>query len=81
MKNWTLAEAKKDFERGLLKSLRFVRQPLSERWSIQIISTLALDGEGFILAAHGRHVREFKDLDAAVRTAGDIGFKTDVIRL
>ncbi|KGG96616.1 hypothetical protein P245_05370 [Comamonas thiooxydans] len=74
MRDWTLMEAKKDFERGLLKEARIV--PIeSGLWAVQITSTLAADGTGWLLQTKRREQRQMKTLQAAAEAVTNIGFK------
>lgn len=74
MSDWTLAQAKKDFNRGLLKQVRIVAA-MPGTWSVQITSILALDGKGWLLDAKKKEPRQFKTLDAAIFQIREIGFE------
>jgi hypothetical protein len=52
--NWTMAQAKRDFERGLLKEVRIVAAT-EKTWSVQITSTLAMDDVGWLIDAKQRN--------------------------
>lgn len=75
MKTWTVADAKSDFARGLLASARIERGVMVSSWAIWIKGKLAEDGEGLLVGAHDKDVRDFKTLDAAVRVLESIGFQ------
>ena len=75
MANWTMAKAKNDLERGLLKELGIEALPLDRGWAILIESRLGMDGSGWLVDARSKQPREFKTLDAAVRALAQIGFE------
>jgi hypothetical protein len=74
MSDWTLAQAKLDFNRGLLKDVRIV-SAMPGTWSVEITSTLALDGKGWLLGAKKKEPRQMKTLDAALEAVLQIGFE------
>jgi hypothetical protein len=73
MSDWTMAQAKRDFERGLLKSVHIVDTGI-DTWAVQITSTLGMDGTGWLLGAKHKEPRQMKTLDAAVEAIRQIGF-------
>lgn len=68
-----MAQARRDFERGLLKEVRIVAAT-DTTWSVQITSTLSVDGTGWLLGAKSKEVRQIKSLDSAVEVVRQIGF-------
>lgn len=83
MKNWTMAEAKADFERGLLKgcSIYFHDVMGLERYTVSLDAALALEGSGDLVDARTHKVREFKTMDAAHSAIRQIGFETARFRV
>lgn len=79
MSDWTMQDAKRDFERGLLRSACLVALPMASGWSVSIRSTLGMDGCGCLLDARKREPRQFKTADAAIRAVQEIGF--EVVKL
>ena len=75
MSDWTLAQAKMDFNRGLLKEVRIVAATPVGTWSVEITSTLTVDGKGWLLGAKTKDPRKMKTLDAAVEAILQIGFE------
>ena len=75
MKTWTVADAKRDFARGLLVSARIERGVMVSSWAIWIKGKLIEDGEGLLVAAHGHDPRVFQTVDAAIRALESIGFQ------
>lgn len=74
--DWTLAKAKDDFGRGLLRQARIVAAPMTPGvWMVEITSTLALDGKGWLLDAKKKQPRQMKTVDAAVEAIVQIGFE------
>lgn len=76
--DWTMAQAKKDFDRGLLKEVRIVAAT-ADTWSVQITSSLKHDGTGWLLGAKNKSVRQMRTLDAAIQAAKDIGFEVKTL--
>lgn len=74
MRNWTLQEAKIDFERGLLKQAQIVAVT-PETWAVEITSTLPNDGTGWLLQSKRREQRQMKTLHAAAEAITAIGFQ------
>lgn len=79
MSDWTMQDAKRDFERRLLRSACLVALPMASGWSVSIRSTLGMDGCGWLLDARKREPRQFKTADAAIRAVQEIGF--EVVKL
>jgi hypothetical protein len=74
MRDWTLQEAKVDFERGLLKQARIVAVT-PDLWAVQLTSTLPSDGVGWLLQSKRREQRQMKTLHAAAEAINQIGFE------
>jgi hypothetical protein len=80
MSDYTMAQAKRDFERGFLKGFEilyldgrlFTNTPTG--YSITIESKLGMDGIGRLVDAKTKQERVFKTLDAAVSALRQIGF-------
>jgi hypothetical protein len=77
MKTWTVADAKRDFARGLLSSAWIERNPMASTWCVWIKGQLAQDGQGVLIDAHNKEARDFKTIDAAVRAIEGIGFEVN----
>jgi hypothetical protein len=77
--DYTLAQAKRDFDRGFLAGfdLRFAGFPAMDGgfWFVELRSKLGMDSIGVLLDARSKSPREFKTLDAAVSACRQIGFK------
>lgn len=73
-KTWTVGEAKKDFERGLLVHARIERGVLNPRWAVVLRENFQTGGEGPLVDAHLKEIRIFSTADAAVRVIESIGF-------
>lgn len=71
---YTMADAKRDFGRGYLKSFGIERYTLQMGWAVYL-----MDGEavGYLVDARTKKDRLFKTLDAAVSAVESIGFKVD----
>lgn len=74
MSDWTMAAAKRDYGRALLKEVRIVDTPLGT-WAVQITSRLGMDGTGWLIDARKKEPRQMKSLDAAVEAVVQIGFQ------
>lgn len=80
MSDYTMAQAKRDFERGFLKGFEilylenrlFTNTPTG--YSIFIVSTLGMDGVGRLVDAKTKQERIFKTADAALSALRQIGF-------
>ena len=72
--SWTLAEARFDFERGLLKEIRIVTLEPGV-WAVSITSRLSQGGTGWLLQSKRRDQRQFKSLKAAAEAVENIGFR------
>lgn len=74
MLNWTMAQAKRDFEIGYLDDFHIERAAMQAGWSV------ALKGgtkRGHLVDARAKSPRVFKTLDAAVLAIEQIGFKVE----
>lgn len=74
MRDWTMQEAKIDFDRGLLKQAKIVAVSPG-LWAVQLTSTLASDGTGWLLQSKRREQRQMKTLHAAAEAVTKIGFE------
>ena len=77
MKTWTMAQAKSDFVRGLLRgaSLHFHNAMGDVHFVVELDSTLIADGSGMLVDARTGKVREFKTMDAAHAAIRSVGFR------
>ena len=76
MRDWTLQEAKIDFERGFLKQACIV-SVAPDLWAVEITSTLPNDGTGWLLQSKRREQRQMKTLHAAAEAVIQIGFQVN----
>lgn len=77
MRNWTLNEAREDFERGLLLEARIVPLDGGE-WGVQLKSKLKNDGTGWLAYSTREKLgnpRRMKSPNAAVEAISTIGFQ------
>lgn len=81
MKMVSFAEAKKDFDRGLLVSARIERQPLSNDWCLFFVGRLRPDANLVLVGTREREVRVFKSLDAVLNMLRQIGFLADCLEV
>lgn len=72
MSDSTMAQAKRDFGLGHLKTFKLTRVPMSENWGVFLGSGAAA---GWLIDARTKGPREFKTLDAAVSALHQIGFQ------
>lgn len=72
MADWTMAQAKRDFENGLLRSFQIDRSMLGWCVALQGIGKI---GSGWLLDARRKEPRVFKTVDAAVAALCEIGFE------
>jgi len=80
---WTMAEAKKDFERGLLTGFQiYDSSPIMDggvTWSVSLSAKqLKVDG-GALVDARTKKDRVFRTLDAAVKAVREIGFRATTL--
>lgn len=78
MKTWTMAQAKADFERGLLKGCAIYFHDImgDARYTVTFEAALSMEGSGGLVDARTHKVREFKTMDAAHSAIRQIGFKS-----
>lgn len=70
----TIRDAKRDFERGLVKGFEVERCPMGEGWRVVIRSTFgSSEKRGFLMGWSGVEPREFKSSDAAIRAIEGLG--------
>ena len=74
MSDYTMAQAKRDFERGFLKGVEVRHWEIAGGvWTVMLES---MGGSiGFLVDARTKRTREFKTVDAAVRAIQSMGFK------
>lgn len=80
MAAWTMADAKKDFERGLLWGFTILPAHMEPGWTVRLDCTLSSNPVDFLVDAHKKQVRIFKTLDAAVSALHQIGFEVKQLR-
>lgn len=67
-----MAQAKRDFTLGHLKTFKLSRVPMTTSWGVLLGSGAAA---GWLIDARTKGPREFKTLDAAVSALHQIGFQ------
>lgn len=83
MADYTMAQAKRDFERGFLQGWELwetgsmMGQPAS--WTVKIESKLGMDGIGYLVDARTKNPRMFKTADSAISAIRQIGFRAQRI--
>lgn len=79
-KGWTMAQAKRDFGLGLLRS--FELHWWIDAWVVFLVSSVPVAGfSAPLLDARTESPRRFKTADAAVRSAQEVGFRVSVLML
>ncbi|WP_038498141.1 hypothetical protein [Janthinobacterium agaricidamnosum] len=75
--NWTMAEAKRDFERGTFTAFEIYDSTLMDvpTWSISLRGPVSTKSAGVLVDARTKTERKFRTLDAAVAALRAIGFK------
>lgn len=78
-----MAEAKADFERGLLKGCSIYFHDVMERcwYTVNLDAALSLEGSGDLVDARTHKVREFKTMDAAHSAIRQVGFESARFRV
>jgi hypothetical protein len=76
MTNWTLAQARRDYEIGFMSSFKLVKAPMQEGWQILL---RAGPHEGPLVDARQKQPRVFATLDGALETLQKIGFKVEYL--
>lgn len=76
MADYTMAQAKRDFDRGYLLGFELQRVPMGAGWGLNLFEK----GDGLrighqLVDARTKRVRFFKTADAAIRAAEQIGFR------
>ena len=73
-----MAQAKSDFERGLLKGASIYFYDLMDKpfYAVSFESALNMDGSGALVDTSTGKVREFKTMDAAHSAIRNVGFRT-----
>lgn len=78
---WTVAEAKKDFDRGLLTGFEVHdSSPIlssEQHWSVSF--TVKLGAAGPLVDAREKNPRQFRNLDSVVTTLRSIGFRAQMM--
>lgn len=75
MSDFTMAQAKRDFSRGLLDGVRVVNIGMGLGWTVIIRSRLGMDGAGYLVDARSKEPRKFRTADAAIAAVEQIGFR------
>lgn len=76
MSNYTMEQAKRDFQLGYLASFQIHRQPLDAGWSVVLSDG---SNSGPLVDARTRQPRAFKSLDSAVSALEQVGFSVDFL--
>lgn len=76
--SWTLAQAKRDFDMGLLTDWRLHQHAMSDGWVVQLVGPKMAVGP--LVEVRAKTIRVFKTLDAAVGILRDIGFQVQGMR-
>lgn len=78
---WTMAEAKKDFERGLLTGYEFNdgSTATETEWNLSLLTSMTC-GCGVLVDARTKQPRAFRTLDAAVAAARAVGFRVHLVQ-
>ena len=82
----TLAEAKRDFERGFIKGFRAYRESFIQDtdgwhgsgWKVEFTGILGA-GTSWLVDTRTKKVRIFKSLDGLASTLESVGFRVDTI--
>jgi dTDP-4-dehydrorhamnose 3,5-epimerase-like enzyme len=72
MADWTMAQAKRDFEIGYLTGFHFEREPMGTAWNVRLSGGSA---RGCLVDDRDKSPRAFKSLDSALSAVEQIGFK------
>jgi len=76
----TVAQAKRDFQNGLIRKFRIDRGPMGgAKYLTLLYTSSAAQPIALLLDARTKKPREFKTYDAAVAAAEQIGFVADSI--
>lgn len=73
--DYTMAQAKRDFERGFLASAEIKWLGLGNGYGLIVTSKLGMDDSGFLIDAKKHQPRQFKTADACIEAAKQIGFR------
>ncbi len=78
---WTMAEAKKDYERGLLTGYEFNdgSTATAPEWNLSFMTSMTC-GCGVLVDARTKQTRAFRTLDAAVAAARAVGFQVNLVQ-
>lgn len=76
---WTMAEAKRDFERGMFSAFEIYDSTLMDvpTWSISLRGPASARSAGVLVDARSKTERKFRTLDAAVAALRAIGFRAN----
>lgn len=74
MADWTMVQAKRDFEIGYLTDFHVTRAALGDGWNLMLRGGT---NRGSLVDARSKSPRVFKTLDAAVSALEQIGFKVE----
>jgi len=79
---WTLVEARKDFERGLLTGFEIHdSSPIlsnEQLWSITLSAKIG--GPGALVDTREKTPRQFRNLDSVITTLRSIGFRAQLLQ-
>lgn len=74
MADWTMLQAKRDFELGYLVGWQIERVSLGEGWHVAL---RGVKNRGHLIDVRSRTPRTFKTLDAAVSALTQAGFRVE----
>ncbi len=74
MRQWTLAEAKRDCSRGLIVGAS-ITCCSSGAYLVELKSKLAKEGAGYLLEGRSKKPREFAHISSALNTIKSIGLR------
>lgn len=76
MSEYTMAQAKRDFERGYIIGANVVRSFTPGIWNVWLKAE-GVGGNGYLVDARRGEMREFRSLDSAVAALEGVGVKVE----
>lgn len=77
MMNCTVADAKRDFQRGYLSRYIAAYLDSDDSWTVSLLSNSG--SSGALVDARTKKPRHFKSFDSMIRTLREIGFNVQVV--
>lgn len=77
MSDFTMAQAKRDFEHGYIKDWSIERFPIAGPGWFVMFRSMSGNILGWLIDAREKQPRQFKTLDAAVSSIEEVGFKVE----